>query len=123
MSEQIIDSNGRIALPSPVMTVVGKTPMGIISYSPVHILVGSSEDVVPTLAGKLGDITVTDLLSFYNMFRKTGSILFTLKSGNKELFFEDGEVVYAQSTFVNENLPEVLYDLGKNQPDDVEKNS
>ena len=113
MSEQIIDSNGRIALPSPVMTVVGKTPMGIISYSPVHILVGSSEEVVPTLAGKLGDITVTDLLSFYNMFRKTGSILFTLKSGNKELFFEDGEVVYAQSTFVNENLPEVLYDLGK----------
>ena len=113
MSEQIIDSNGRISLPSPVMTVVGKKPMGLISYSPVHILVGSSETTVPSVAGKLGDITVTDLLSFYNMFRKNGSILFTLKSGNKELFFEDGEVVYAQSSFVNENLPEVLYDLGK----------
>ena len=113
MSEQIIDSNGRITLPSPVMTVVGKKPMGLISYSPVHILVGSSEATVPSVAGKLGDVTVTDLLSFYNMFRKNGSILFTLKSGNKELFFEDGEVVYAQSSFVNENLPEVLYDLGK----------
>ena len=113
MSEQVIDSNGRISLPSPVMSVVGKTPMGILSYSPVHVLVGSSEDVVPSVAGNLGDVTVTDLLSFYNMFRKTGSILFTLKSGNKELFFEDGEVVYAQSSFVSENLPEILYDLGK----------
>ncbi len=113
MSEQIIDSNGRITLPSPVMAAVGKKPMGLISYSPVHILVGSSETTVPSVAGKLGDLTVTDLLSFYNMFRKNGSILFTLKSGNKELFFEDGEVVYAQSSFVNENLPEVLYDLGK----------
>ena len=113
MSEQIIDSNGRIALPSPVMAAVGTKPMGIISYSPLHVLVGSSETVVPSVAGILGDITVTDLLSFYNMFRKSGSILFTLKGGNKELFFEDGEVVYAQSSFANENLPEVLYDLGK----------
>ena len=113
MSEQIIDSNGRIALPSQVVTVIGKKPMGLISYSSAHILVGSSEKVVPSVAGKLGDVTVTDLLSFYNMFRKNGSILFTLKSGNKELFFEDGEVVYAQSSFVSENLPEVLYDLGK----------
>ena len=113
MSEQIIDSNGRITLPSQVMTVIGKKPMGLISYSSAHILVGSSEKVVPSVAGKLGDVTVTDLLSFYNMFRKSGSILFTLKSGSKELFFEDGEVVYAQSSFVNENLPEVLYDLGK----------
>ena len=108
MSEQIIDSNGRIALPSPVMAAVGTKPMGIISYSPLHVLVGSSETVVPSVAGILGDITVTDLLSFYNMFRKSGSILFTLKGGNKELFFEDGEVVYAQSSFANENLPEVL---------------
>jgi hypothetical protein len=113
MSEQLIDSNGRIALPSPVMAAIGKKPMGLISFSPMHVLVGSSETVVPTVAGTLGDVTVTDLLSFYNMFRKEGSILFSLKGGNRELFFEGGEVVYAESTFVNENLPEVLYDLGK----------
>ncbi len=113
MSEQIIDSNGRIALPSPVMTVVGNKPMKIVSFSPLHILVGSSATVVPTVAGTLGDVTVTDLLSFYNMFRKNGSILFSLKGGTRELFFEGGEVVYAQSSFVHENLPEVLYALGK----------
>jgi hypothetical protein len=113
MSEQIIDSNGRIALSSPVMTAIGKKPMGIISFSPLHVLVGCSEKPVPTVAGAIGDVTVTDLLSFYNMFRKDGSILFSLKGGNRELFFEGGEVVYAQSSFLSENLPEVLYDLGK----------
>ena len=97
MSEQLIDSNGRITLPSPVMAAVGKKPMGLISFSPLHILVGSSEKIVPTVAGTLGDVTVTDLLSFYNMFRKEGSILFSLKGGNRELFFEGGEVVYAET--------------------------
>ncbi len=113
MSEQIIDSNGRITLPSPVMAAIGKKPMGIVSFSPLHVLVGSSEGVAPTVAGTLGDVTVTDLLSFYNMFRKDGSILFSLKGGDRELFFEGGEVVYAQSSFVSENLPEILYALGK----------
>lgn len=86
MSEQIIDSNGRINLPSPVMAAIGKKPMGIVSYSPLHVLVGSSEGVETTVAGTLGDVTVTDLLSFYNMFRKDGSILFSLKGGDRELF-------------------------------------
>ena len=59
MSEQIVDSNGRITLPSPVMAAIGKKSMGIVSFSPLHVLVGSNEGVVPTVAGTLGDVTVT----------------------------------------------------------------
>jgi len=113
MGDHVIDSSGRVALPSPVMTALGNRRMAISSYTPHHVLLGSSEVGAATVAGKLGDVTVTDLLSFYNMFRKSGCLFFSLKGGNRELYFQDGEIVYAQSSFLSENLAMVLYDLGK----------
>jgi len=113
MSDQVIDSSGRVALPSAVMSAVGTRRMTIASFSPHHVLLGGSEGAGASIAGKLGEVTVTDLLSFYNMFRKTGCLYFSLKGGAKELYFKDGEIVYAQSSFPSENLAMILYDLGK----------
>jgi len=113
MSDQVIDSSGRVSLPSAVMSALGTRRMTIASYSSHHVLLGGSEGASASVAGRLGEVTVTDLLSFYNMFRKTGCLLFSLKGGSKELFFKDGEIVYAQSSFPSESLAMILYDLGK----------
>jgi hypothetical protein len=65
------------------------------------------------MAGTLGEINVVDLLSFCNMFRKSGLLRFDLAGGDKLLHFRNGEIVYATSSFPDENLVEILFDLGK----------
>jgi hypothetical protein len=57
--------------------------------------------------------TVTDLLSYFNMFRKTGILTVELEGGSKALYFQQGEIVFATSTFASEDLGEVLFSLGK----------
>jgi len=113
MTKQKIDSNGKIALSSQAAAAIGSSALEVVSYSPCHALLANTEACQVIMAGSLGDVTMTDLLSFSNMFRKSGSILFTLKGGVKELFFVDGEIVFASSSFPHEDLAEVLYDLGK----------
>lgn len=113
MSKQIIDNAGKIGLNSQATAALGNQPLEVVSHSSCHALLGNTDDGSLLMAGTLGEVTVTDLLSFCNMFRKNGALLFTLKGGSKELFFAEGEVVFAASTFPHEELPEVLYDLGK----------
>lgn len=113
MSKQIIDNSGKIGLTSQVAAAIGNRQLEVVSYSSCHALLADTDDGPLIMAGVLGDVTVTDLLSFCNMFRKNGSLLFTLKGGSKELFFVEGEIVFASSTFPHEAMPEVLYDLGK----------
>jgi len=113
MPAQKIDATGKIGLSSQVVAAIGPRPLDVVSYSPCHALLANTDNGQVVMAGSLGDVTMTDLLSFCNMFRKSGAILFTLKGGVKELFFVDGEIVFASSTFPQEALPEVLYDLGK----------
>ena len=56
---------------------------------------------------------VTDLLSYFNMFRKTGILTIQLDGGLKCLYFQQGEIVFATSSFASEDLGEVLFSLGK----------
>ena len=113
MTKQVIDSSGKIGLSSQAAAAIGARPLEVVSYSPCHALLANTDKGPVVMAGTIGDVTMTDLLSFCNMFRKSGSILFTLKGGIKEIFFSEGEIVFASSSFPQESLPEVLYDLGK----------
>jgi hypothetical protein len=47
------------------------------------------------------------------MFRKTGILRFILTGGVKDLYFQQGEIVFAESTFPEEDVGEILLGLGK----------
>ncbi len=112
MKQTSIDSSGRLALPFYAAKELGGRPLEIASHSCGHLLVVDPASSVQ-LAGQLGDISLVDLLSFFNMFRRTGVLCLELKGGRKEIFFKQGEIVFATSTFAEEHLCEILYDQGK----------
>lgn len=109
-----IDSEGRLNLPREVVRSLGKNALRLVSNSPHHLLLTTTaEDGGGVLSGELCAIPVADILSFFNMFRKTGVLLLHLESGRKELFFQQGEIVFAASSFPEDELGEVLLQLGK----------
>lgn len=111
-----IDSGQRLQLPAFAAREIGGRALELASYSPRHLLLtttGADLEGAVVLAGCLGEIAIPDLLSFLNMFRKTGILNFQLKGGSKELFFHQGEIFSASSTFPEHNLGEILYELGK----------
>jgi hypothetical protein len=111
-----IDGSQCLQLPAFAVREIGGRELDLSSYSPRHLLltsVGETKEGTVVLAGCLGEICITDLLSFLNMFRKTGILHFQLKEGSKKLFFHQGEICSASSTFPEHDLGEVLYGLGK----------
>jgi len=89
-------------------------PLEVASWSSRHLLLTLAGDEHPvTMVGLLSDQGIPDLLSFCNMFRKTGVLSFRLAGGEKAIYFQHGEVVFATSTFPEEDLGEVLFNLGK----------
>lgn len=114
MKKISIESDGRLALPPQAVRQVGAGALELVSHSGRHLLLARPvEGETVCLAGLLGEMAVADLLSFFNMFRKTGILRFGLSGGDKELYFQQGEIVYATSTFPAEDLGEVLHGLGK----------
>ncbi len=114
MVEFKIDSNGFLKLPSAIFQPLGHQPLTVISASAEHLLLGRSDTESPVLiSGVMEEGTVTDLLSYFNMFRKTGILTVGLEGGSKALYFQQGEIVFATSTFASEDLGEVLFSLGK----------
>lgn len=114
MHRTLMDSSGRVGLPQPAVREIGSQPLELVSFSGRHLLFtvpGGNDEV--TFAGLLGDLGVADLLSFFNMFRKTGILRFELAGGGKELYLQMGELVFATSSFPEEDLGEILFDLGK----------
>ncbi len=114
MAKMIIDSGGRLSLPHPVVRELGQRTLELSSFSPRHLFLTSrrkGESLV--LAGELGDLSIADLLSFFNMFRKTGVLTFYSPAGAKELSFLQGEIVAASSSLPEEQLEELLCALGK----------
>ena len=115
MARLTIDSHGRIGpLPPAAARDLGSQALAAVSHSDRHLLLTTvlpGEEV--SMAGLLGDLGVADLLSFFNMFRKTGILRFTLEGGGKDLYFQQGEVVSATSSFADEDLGEIVYGLGK----------
>ncbi len=114
MSKLTIDSQGRLALPAPVVRAFAGRPLRQISASDRHLLLGVDDgNGELSLTGALGEFSVVDLLSFFNMFRKTGVLRFSLAGGSRDLYLHNGEIVFATSTFPEEEIGEVLCDLGK----------
>ncbi len=108
-----IDKLGQVALNSELHELLGDDPLVNLSCSRRHLVLGREEEgerVV--MAGFLGDMLIPDLLSFFNMFRKTGILHFNLAAGEKSLYFQNGEIVFATSNFTNEDIGEILFATG-----------
>ena len=114
MSSHLIDSHGRLQLPAPLARGFAGRRLQPVSATDRHLLLGIDDGQgAPALAGSLGDVSMADLLSFLNMFRKTGVLTIRLAGGDKNLYFHNGEIVFATSTFPEEDLGEVLCNFGK----------
>ena len=96
MSDIKIEKGGKLTLPPKCVKTLGDQPLRLSSCSQYHVLLESAanSDKVQ-LSGLVGNVGVVDLLSFFNMFRKSGLLSFTLAGGNKTLYFQNGEIVFA----------------------------
>ena len=100
-----LDGNNRFTLPHRVAKELGVSQLGLDSWSDRHLLLTvPAADGKPILAGTLGELTVGDLLSFFNMFRKTGVLCFNFPGGKKEIFFQLGEIVLLPAPFLKTTL-------------------
>jgi hypothetical protein len=114
MSDIRIEKGSRLTLPPAVARILGGQPLRVSSCSTRHLLLESAaNDDRVQMSGLIVDGGIVDLLSFFNMFRKSGLLHFILPAGNKTLCFQKGEIVYATSTFPEEEIGEILYRLGK----------
>ncbi|ORJ63114.1 DUF4388 domain-containing protein [Geothermobacter hydrogeniphilus] len=116
-----ISSHGRINLPPGVVRELRNQPLEARSFSRNHLLLTASGEQEVCLAGVLGALGLPDLLSFFNMFRHTGVLRFRLQGGEKALYFQDGEIVFATSSFPEEELGEILFGLGKVDRETLDK--
>jgi hypothetical protein len=114
MSEIRIEKGGKLTLPLAVAKMLEAQPLRLSSCSTNHLLLETTTGADKVLmTGLLNAGGIVDLLSFFNMFRKSGMLHFLLAGGNKTLCFQNGEIVYATSTFPEEDIGEILYSLGK----------
>ena len=108
-----LDREGRVTIPTPGVRAVGERPLRLASWSAHHLLLEAADAGGSVLlSGALGEIGIVDLLSFCNMFRKSGLLHFSLAGGEKSLYFRNGEIAYATSSFPEEEIGEILYSLG-----------
>ncbi|WP_036682822.1 DUF4388 domain-containing protein [Pelobacter seleniigenes] len=118
MEKLKIDKTGIVKLPGRLVQALGTEPLCPVSGSSEHVFLARPEAKNPVLfAGILEAGAVADLLSFFNMFRKTGLLNIELEGGQKSLYFQQGEIVFATSTFTSEDIGEVLFSLGKIERD------
>jgi hypothetical protein len=114
MSEIKLEKGNKLTLPPNVVKTLGEQALRLSSCSGHHLLLESATvDDNVQMAGLIGNVGIVDLLSFFNMFRKSGLLYFGLAGGSKTLYFQNGEMVYATSTFPEEEIGEILYSLGK----------
>jgi hypothetical protein len=108
------DSSFRLAFPHRVVNGLESQYLTLSSYSSRHLfLTVPARDSEVILAGGLGEMGAGDLLSFFNVFCKTGVLHFSLSGGTKEVFYQQGEIIMAASTFPEDDIGEILYELGK----------
>lgn len=94
--------------------------MFMASSSDTHVLLGVQGGNAPAFHVILGDIGIPDVLSFFNMFRKTGILHLDLDDGFRRLFFKDGEIIFATSDRLEDDLGEVLCEMGKLERKDLQ---
>lgn len=108
-----IDDSGRVCLPQRVISGLEGRTLQVASVSPQHVLLAVDGARQPSLAASLGAVGIADVLSFFNMFRQTGILYLDLPDGDRQVFFQDGEIIFATSQRFEEDLGEVLCDIGK----------
>lgn len=108
-----LDDSGRVDLPRRVVAALSSNDLAITSSSPQHVLLAVDGAGEACMTASLGSMGVADVLSFFNMFRKTGILYLDLSDGNRQVFFQDGEIIFATSQRFEDDLGEILYELGK----------
>ncbi len=121
MTRLTVSSHGRINLPAGTVRQLRNQTLEVASCSRGHLLLTAEGEGRVSLAGTLGDVSLPELLSFFNMFRKTGILRFRLPGGEKSLTLREGEIVHATSTFPEEELGEILFRLGKISREDLDR--
>lgn len=122
MTKVEVDKQGRLKLPPPIGSRLAQKSLALVSESDGHLLLADTQTDSPVLfAGALQEGAIADLLSFFNMFRKTGLLHIVLEGGVKALYFQQGEVVFATSSFVAEDMGEVLFSLGKIEKEQLQE--
>ena len=90
MNKLKINKSGTLQLPAEIYGPLGDQPLAVISASSVHLLLGRPEVEGPVLiSGVLEEGAITDLLSYFNMFRKTGTLTIELDCF-RHVFFQQG---------------------------------
>lgn len=110
-----VDVSGRVDLPHRVVAALETNELVVASSSPQHVLLGTVGDGVPCMTASLGEVAVADVLSFFNMFRKTGILFFDLSDGARKVYFQEGEIIFATSERFVEDIGEILCESGKLQ--------
>ena len=91
MNEILLEKGGRLTLPPGVVKTLEVKSLRLSSYSANHLLLeATAGDDKVLMTGQLVEGGVVDLLSFFNMFRKSGVLHFILSGGNKTLCFQNG---------------------------------
>ena len=122
MTEFRVDKGKLHGLPPAVCQLLADKPLELLSVSAGHLLLADTQAAAPVLlAGVLEEEAIPDLLSFFNMFRKSGVLHILLDGGSKSLYFQQGEVVFATSTFETEDIGSVLFSLGKIERHELER--
>ena len=117
-----LDELGRLPLPTRVKKGLTGNSFALVSWSNRHLLLEVAGARQPVLfSGRLGELSVPDLISFFNMFRRSGLLHFDLSAGQKDVYFQDGEIVFATSTYPEESLGEVLMASGKLTPEQLQE--
>ena len=119
-----IEAGGVLRLPPGLMRVM-RAPLGTV-FSPLaagqNALILFREDeqqmlrVNPqdcALLGRIGAFGVADLFSTINMSQKSGMLMFESGPVVKRVFFESGEIVFAESSDPQHRLGEFLVRRGK----------
>jgi len=114
MTEFYVNRGALQGLPPDVCQLLAEKPLELLCASAGHLLLADTRATAPVLlAGVLEEGAIPDLLSYFNMFRKSGVLHIILTGGSKALYFQQGEVVFATSTFAAEDIGSVLFSLGK----------
>ncbi|MCK9172852.1 MAG: DUF4388 domain-containing protein, partial [Desulfuromonas thiophila] len=108
-----VDDGGRVALPQRVVARLRSHELRLQSHSPAHLTLVTQGGGEPCLTVILGERGVADVLSFLNMFRKTGVLYLELADGARQIFFQEGEIIFALSERVEEDLGETLCQTGR----------
>ena len=71
------------------------------------------ESTAITIFGDLKALAVADIISMLNVNRKTGVAKFVIPGSEKNLFFQNGEIVFATSSLDEDRLGESMVRSGK----------